>query len=769
MSYDDVLEDYQKQGFSIAEIEEMHNNSNNLAEQCVNAFDITILPNKLFLPDFPKIDAKKEVPKIVWENAIKKWSKDGTVETIHPQIKERIEKELEAIASTGFEVLYMIAQWCCLKSMELGYIVGSRGSAGSMITTYLMEIGENNPLPPHYYCKECHHVEFVETHLVGLDLEDKSCPECGCFMSGDGLDIESENFLGWKNIKIPDIDLNFSENVQSIIHEELIKMFGQENAIKSGTQGFYQQDSLLKDIFSHIPNIQSEVQNETFDIDYMANETQTLRTTGAHPGGILLKPNDIPFEYITPLVFVADNPKKGELSSFIDYHNIESNLVKIDALGHSDPTMLRELHESTGKDFRDIKFNDKMLYEVILNPELLGIDKEQYPFPATTAAISEMNTDFTMQMLAELKPQNMTDLIYFSGLSHGTGVWNGNIQRELILSGERKLSEVIPVRDIIFQQLTKKYNFEPSEAFSISESVRKGKGIKKWEEKLKEKCPYWYLEIMKGINYLFPKAHASSYIMMALRILHYKIYYPQQFYAAAVNRYGITDQNNSTFDYLKFFENINTKEDLFKFHAHIEYSTDNPAKEKSQKRIANLLWEMKLRGYHIEKPDLSSKPLVCSISHKDSKTILMPLSSLSGVGPSAAELVSKAYNQFGDMLFTKSRAELEEIKIEKDGKMVKAFGKKFLDAYFGPIIENEINYSKIKSKKMNINIRNNNSNKMRISKFIEELDYQAIMICESLLGTPDLEAQTNLETIYLLIDELNSRLEKEGDIEIDVS
>ena len=212
-----------------------------------------------------------------------------------------------------------------------------------------------------------------------------------------------------------------------------------------------------------------------------------------------------------------------------------------------------------------------------------------------------MNTDFTMTMLSELKPKNMTDLIYFSGLSHGTNVWTGNVQRELIINGERKVNECIPVRDIIFQQLTKKYNFEPEKAFDISESVRKGKGIKKWEEELIEKCPYWYLEIMRQISYLFPKAHASSYIMNAVRIIYYKIYYPQAFYTAAINRYGITDNNNSTFDYIKFFNNINTIDDLNRWKSHISHSTDNPAKEKSQKRISDILWEMKLRGFEIHK------------------------------------------------------------------------------------------------------------------------------------------------------------------------
>lgn len=196
MSYNDVLEDYKKQGFTEEQIKEMHENTNKLAAQCANAFDITILPKKLFLPDFPNVNAKEEVPRIVWEKAIELYGKDGTKETIHPQIIERIESELNALAKTGYEILYYVAWWMCRESEKLGYIVGSRGSCGSMITTYLMGIGENNPLPPHYYCKECHHVEFVDTEMVGLDLEDKPCPECGCFMRGDGLNIEAHNFTG---------------------------------------------------------------------------------------------------------------------------------------------------------------------------------------------------------------------------------------------------------------------------------------------------------------------------------------------------------------------------------------------------------------------------------------------------------------------------------------------------------------------------------------------------------------------------------------------
>ena len=293
MSYEDVIEDYTKQGFTMEEIEEMHNNTNKLAEQCVNGFDITLLPDKLFLPDFPNMNAKEEMPKIVWDYAIKKWSKDGTKEGIEPKIKERIEYELELTAEAGFEVLYMLAYKSCRDSEALGYIVGSRGSVGSMIVSACMKISENNPLPPHYYCKNCHNVEWVELQgETGLDLPDKPCPCCGHIMTGDGVDIEPHNFVGWierdengklNRTKLPDVDLNFSEVVQSQIQQSVIDLFGSENAIKSGTQQIYQTDALKNDIFRSIPNIQEKVQNEDFDIEYMSTHINTMRTTGSHP------------------------------------------------------------------------------------------------------------------------------------------------------------------------------------------------------------------------------------------------------------------------------------------------------------------------------------------------------------------------------------------------------------------------------------------------------------------------------------------------------
>lgn len=681
LSYDDAVQDLANQGFSEEQIKEIMDNTKAVADECSNAFEITVLPKKMFLGDFPGVNVKEEIPKLTWEAAIAKYSKDGTKETIDEKIKERIETELDAIKTTGYEILYYIAYWSCRKSEEMGYTVGSRGSAGSMIVTYLLSIGENNPLDPHYFCPKCKKIEWVETDVVGLDLPTKVC-ECGTEMENDGCAIESHNFLGWGLTKAADIDLNFSSVVQTEVHKAMIEVFGEENMIKSGTQSFYQENKIKSDIFKHIPNIREKVQNEEFDIDYYAHAINTMSTTGQHPGGLLLKPSDIPFELVTPLVYVSDDLKKGEVSSFVDYHSIEDQLPKIDALGHSDPTMLKELKDFTGIDYKTIKFNDPKMYEAILDPTFIGIKKEDFPFPSTTMAISEMNSDFTMKVLAEIKPKNITDMIYFSGLTHGTAVYQDNLQRELILEG-KPLHEVIPVRDIIFQQLVKKYNFDPAEAFTISESVRKGKGIKKWEKELREKCPHWYVEVMAQIKYLFPKAHALSYVMAAMRCYWYKLNEPTAFYASALNRYGVENNDNKNLDYTNIYNSLNTKDDLARLHKYYEHASDNPTKIKNNQRIASIIYEAKLRGIKLVPADFSSAAAKFSPDRHNEKHILCPLTSIKGVGGSGADTIVLAYDKFGDSILKMNREELETLKVEKDGKEVKAFGKKVLDAVFG--------------------------------------------------------------------------------------
>jgi DNA polymerase III alpha subunit (gram-positive type) len=673
LSHYDMVEDLQLQGFTPAEIEILHNNSNIIAEGCANAFEITLLPDKMFLPDFTGVNVKEEVPRLAWEYAIKKWSTNGEVTGIPSEIKDRLAKEINATAEKGYEVLYYISYWMCRESEKLGYLVGSRGSAGSMLLTLCLGVGENNPLPPHMLCEKCNKIEWIETELVGLDLADTTC-SCGGIMKGDGLNIESHNFLGFSLEKIPDIDLNFSGDIQGEIHEKLIMALGSENVIKSGTVMLYQEDALKSNIFLHIPDIQHMVQNEEFEISYMSNNIKTMNSTGQHPGGLLVKNPNIPFEYVTPMIYSSDDPKKGSITSSFDYHTIEEQLIKIDALGHDDMTTLKELHETTGVDFKNIRFNDPKMYAAITDPTLLGINGD-YPFPTTTTGISEMNTDFTMKMLAELKPQSMTDLIYFSGLSHGTNVYNGNAQREMILSGNIKMSEGIPVRDIIYQQLSKA-GFDPAEAFTISEFVRKGKGIAKWETELREKMPAWYVDSMKQIKYLFPKAHAAAYVLNALRLFWYKMYYPTDFYAAILNRYGVGKSNNRNFNYVSAYEQ-ETWSDLQRFQDRLNKETNNPAKIKDNQKICNIIWELKCRGISLEQASLISDPHKFRRDTTTKRRIFMPLLSVKGIGEKGAEQINNAYKEFGEELINIPYEALNTL-VLADG--TKPFGKKNLDA-----------------------------------------------------------------------------------------
>ena len=321
LSLEEYCEELAAQGFTQDEAAEILGNTEAIADECISAFDITLLPKKLFIPDFPGIDVKTEVPKLAWEFAIEKWSKDGTKEGIEPKIRGRMEKELEATAKKGFEVLYYVAYWMCRKSEELGYIVGSRGSAGSMLLTYCLGVGENNVLEPHYYCPECHEIEWVTTKLVGLDMPDKQC-KCGATMEGDGLNIESHNFTGFTLDKVPDIDLNFSNNVQVDIHNLIMEKFGLAHSCKAGTLMTYGEDALKKNVFLHIPNVKERVANEEFDVEYMARKLGCLTSTGQHPGGVLIMPQDAPFEYVMPLQMASDDPKKRIITSSVEYHSI---------------------------------------------------------------------------------------------------------------------------------------------------------------------------------------------------------------------------------------------------------------------------------------------------------------------------------------------------------------------------------------------------------------------------------------------------------------
>ena len=459
-------------------------------------------------------------------------------ETLPPIVEERLERELNSIISNGYAVMYIIAQKLVWKSNEDGYLVGSRGSVGSSFVATMAGITEVNPLSPHYYCEHCHYYDFdsdeVKTYggRAGCDMPDKDCPVCGKPLKKEGFDIPFETFLGFKGNKEPDIDLNFSGDYQGKAHKYTEVIFGAGQTFRAGTIGTLAE----KTAFGYVKNYYEErgVHKRNCEIDRIVGGcTGIRRTTGQHPGGIIVLPIGEDINAFTPVQHPANDTTTDIVTTHFDYHSIDANLLKLDILGHDDPTMIRMLEDLTGLDAKTIPLDDKSVMSLFQSTEALGITPEDIGgCPLGSLGIPEFGTEFVIQMLQDTKPQSFSDLVRISGLSHGTDVWLGNAQT-LIQEGKATISTAICTRDDIMTYLIQK-GVESEQAFTIMESVRKGKGLKpEWEEEMKaHDVPDWYIWSCKKIKYMFPKAHAAAYVMMAYRIAYYKIFYPLAYYAA---------------------------------------------------------------------------------------------------------------------------------------------------------------------------------------------------------------------------------------------
>ena len=456
-----------------------------------------------------------------------------------PQIvEERLEKELHSIISNGYAVMYIIAQKLVWKSNEDGYLVGSRGSVGSSLAATMAGITEVNPLPPHYYCKKCHYNDFdspeVKAYVgkVGCDMPDKICPNCGEPLKKEGFDIPFETFLGFKGDKEPDIDLNFSGEYQAVAHRYTEEIFGKGQTFKAGTIGTLAE----KTAFGYVKNYFEEkgMRKRNCEISRIVQGcTGIRRTTGQHPGGIIVLPLGEEIEKFTPVQRPANDVNSDITTTHFDYHSIDGNLLKLDILGHDDPTMIRMLEDLTGTDAKEIPLDQPDVMSLFASTEALGIQPEDIGGCKLGAlGIPEFGTEFVIQMLLDTKPTCFSDLIRISGLSHGTNVWLGNAQ-VLIQDGKATISTAICTRDDIMTYLINQ-GVESSQAFTIMESVRKGKGLKdEWKTIMKENdVPDWYIWSCEQISYMFPKAHAAAYVMMAYRIAWYKIFHPLAYYAA---------------------------------------------------------------------------------------------------------------------------------------------------------------------------------------------------------------------------------------------
>ena len=550
-------------------------------------------------------------------------------------VKKRLDRELNSIISNGYAVMYIIAQKLVWKSVADGYMVGSRGSVGSSFAATMSGITEVNPLVPHYICPNCKHSEFFEDGSIssGADLEDKDCPICNHKLIKDGQDIPFEVFLGFEGDKEPDIDLNFAGEYQPNAHKYTEELFGKGYVFRAGTIGTIAEKTAYGFVKKYFE--QREISVNPAEINRLVKGcTGIKRTSGQHPGGVMIVPDYKDILDFSPIQYPADDKTSGVITTHFDYHSISGRILKLDILGHDTPTIIKMLEDLTHTNSMEIPLDDKDTLKLFTSTTPLKITQEDINCPVGTLGIPEFGTKFVRQMLVETKPTKFSDLVRISGLSHGTDVWVNNAQ-ELVKNGVAPLSKVISTREDIMLGLINA-GMEKKQSFFIMEKVRKGKGLTPEDEKVmrEHNLPEWYIESCQKIKYMFPKAHAAAYVMISFRIAYYKVHYPEAFYATYFT-IKATDFDAELV--------LQGKEAVKNKIIELDNLGNNmTAKEKNLYTVLEVALEMYCRGLKFERVDLyKSDSDIFLISDSG---ILPPLKSLDGIGENAAKKIVEERN-----------------------------------------------------------------------------------------------------------------------------